>query len=91
MGLKQRALGVNIFTAACFIINKLIETEKYLDRLMKLKIVIFLKVSILLLHVTMFGRFGKEACFKLMNKIVVVDNILIGVGLNDCVSRDFGG
>ena len=79
---------------ANWLIGKILEVERYIDRVMKVNIVIGDVVwEVVSCYCPQAGRSvnEKEEFYELMDKVVASDNVLVGGDFNGHVGSDMGG
>ena len=79
---------------ANWLIGKILEVERYIDRVMKINIVIGDVVwEVVSCYCPQAGRSvnEKEEFYELMDKVVASDNALVGGYFNGHVGSDMGG
>ena len=92
-GSSKAVNGVGVIVAN-WLIEKIVEVERYSDRVMKVIIVIGDVVwEVVSCHCPQAGRSvnEKEEFYELMDKVVTSDNVLVGGDFNDHVGSDMGG
>ena len=92
-GSSKAVNGVGVIVAN-WLVGKIVEAERYSDRVMKVNIVIGDVVwEVVSCYCPQVGRSlnEKEEFYELMDKVVTSDNVLVGGDFNGHVGSDMGG